>query len=384
MRWAVLFLCACALAVAQGAPVEGAWELLRRGQHDQAVVLLRKIIQEDARNADARLLLGSVLQEDGDRESIALLREAVRLRPNSAEAHNALGEALNEFGDATAARPEFEAAAKLNPAFAQARVNLGLVLLQAGQIDAAGTELDAALQLLPAGPDAAYPHYLRAKVYTAKDSVEQAAQELKSAVTLRPDFAEAWSDLGEARKTLLDSPGALAAFERAGALNPRDPVIQTRLGSEYFDQGNISSAVEHLREAVRQDSKNQTALYKLQLALRQTGNNSEADAVKRQLTKLLLDNDKKAQKALAAIQMNNQGAALEKTGDLKGASEKYRAALQLNPEHVGIRVNLGVALLRLGRWDEGMAELRDAARRDPANAAAQTALKDAARQRSLK
>ena len=48
--------------------------------------------------------------------------------------------------------------------------------------------------------------------------------------------------------------------------------------------------------------------------------------------------------------------------NLEGAVEKYRAALQLFPEHVGIRTNLAVALLKLGQWDEGLAQMREALR----------------------
>jgi predicted Zn-dependent protease len=54
--------------------------------------------------------------------------------------------------------------------------------------------------------------------------------------------------------------------------------------------------------------------------------------------------------------------------------EKYRAALELDPEHGGFRLNLGLALCRLGRWDEGIAEMREVVRRDPDNAEATKAL----------
>jgi predicted Zn-dependent protease len=67
------------------------------------------------------------------------------------------------------------------------------------------------------------------------------------------------------------------------------------------------------------------------------------------------------------VQLNNQGADLEKTGKLREALEKYLAALELYPEHVGIRVNVAAALLRLGRRSEGISELREALRRDPNN-----------------
>src|SRR6185312_11871113 len=139
------------------------------------------------------------------------------------------------------------------------------------------------------------------------------------------DFAEAWSDLGEARKTELDDAGALADFKRSVDLSPGDAVAQTRLGSEYLNQGQPHAAVPHLEEAARLSPKDQSALYNLQLALREDGHAEQAEAIKQKLAKMLRAKDRAAQNALAAIQLNNQGAALEKAGDLRGALEKYRA-----------------------------------------------------------
>lgn len=367
---------ACAsLLLAQRAPVEQAWDLLAKGERKQAIRVLHEIIKANPRDADARLVLGSVLMEDGERaESIAQLSEAVRLLPRSAEAHNALGEAFNSFGDTKAARGPFEKAVALNPEFAQARQNLGLVLIQAGEFGAAAKHLDRALVRLGNSPDAAHPHYLRAKVYTEQNEVEKAAAQLQQAVSLRPDFAEAWSDLGQARKTLLDDAGTLAAFERAVELSPDDAVAQYRLGAEYLHAAKIREAIQHLNEAVRLDPGNQSALYSLQLALRADGQLEQASQVKEKLADLLRKRDKASEKALTAVQLNNQGADLEKTGDLLGALEKYRVALDLYPDHVGIRVNVAAALLRLGRRAEGISELREALRRDPGNTAVKEAL----------
>ncbi len=57
--------------------------------------------------------------------------------------------------------------------------------------------------------------------------------------------------------------------------------------------------------------------------------------------------------------------------------QKYREAVRLNPEHVGIRVNYAIALLRLGQWTEGLTELHEALRRDPGNASIKAALNEA-------
>jgi tetratricopeptide (TPR) repeat protein len=265
----------------------------------------------------------------------------------------------------------------LDPNFAPARVDLGLVLVDSGEFDAAAVHLDRALEILGRKPDAAYPHYLRAKVCSARNEVAKAAAHLTEAVSLRPDFAEAWSDLGDARNTLGDDSGALAAFQLAVSLAPDDAVALTRLGAKYLEQGKAHLATVHLQEAARLDPHNQSTLYSLQRALREDGQEAQAEAVKRRLTDLLRERDRADQTLLAAIQLNNQGAEMETEGNLAGALEKYRAARGLLPDHMGIRVNFAIALLRLGRWKEGLAELREAVRREPDNVLWRAALEDA-------
>ena len=73
-------------------------------------------------------------------------------------------------------------------------------------------------------------------------------------------------------------------------------------------------------------------------------------------------------------------ADLERAGNLPAALEKYRAAVALLPDHVGIRVNFAVALLRLAEWQQGLAEMREAVRREPGNALWKAALDDALKQ----
>ena len=372
-----LLVCA-SLTRAQRAPLDRAWDLLAKGQRAEAVRLLNELINANPRDAEARVLLGSVLMEDRKGpESIAQLTEAVRLRPNWAQAQNALGEALKAFGDADGARKAFEKAVECDPRFGQAQVNLGLVLTEAGEFSLAVSHLDRAIRLLGQKSEAAYPHYLRAKIYSEQAQIQKAAADLQQAVSLQPDFAEAWSDLGSARKSLLDDAGAVVAFEKAVQFAPKDPVAQARLGSELLGQGKAHEALPHLEEAVRLDPENQSALYNLHRALLLNGHAEEAEAVKGKLTDLLRRQDQADQNAVAGIQLNNQGAALEKAGNLREALEKYRAALQRYPEHVGIRLNLAIALLRLGQWKQGIDELREVLRRDPNNLPAKKALEEA-------
>jgi tetratricopeptide (TPR) repeat protein len=376
-----LALASAGLLAAQGSRVDAAWDLLANGQRAQAIAALREAIKAEPRNGDARLLLGSVLMEERQAsESIEELKEAVRLKPESSEAHNALGEAYNNFGFPKAARPEFEKAVKIDPRFAQAHVNLAAVLLQDEEATPATEHLNRAISLIGKTADAAYPLYLRGKIHLDAREPEKAVPDLELAVKLRPDLAEAWSDLGEARRNLLDDSGALEAFQRAVELSPEDSVAQTRWGSKLLDMGNAHDAVPHLQTAVRLDPKNQSALNSLQTALRKDGQTAQADAIRRQLAEVIRERDSNDQNLMKAMESNDRGTALDKSGDVRGAIEKYRAALALQPDHAGIRANLAIALLKDGQWDEGLSQLREALKRDPHNPDFQRALEEALEQ----
>ena len=368
MRRLLAIVAVSGALLAQRSPLDVAWELAATGQPEKATGLLQELIRKDPRNGDARLLLGSLLAVKGNLpEAIAQLKEAVRLLPNSAEAHNTLGEAFNTAKDAKQARAEFEKAVQLNPKLAHAQVNLGMVLGEVGELVAAAEHLDRAIKMMEQTEEAAPSHYLRAKVYTEQGEKEKAAAELTTAVRLKPDFAAAWSDLGQARKALLDDAGALAAFERAATLDPENAASQARLGAEYLHEKQPHQAVIHLQQAMQLDPVDQTALFHLQLALREDGQEEQARAVKATLAEILRKKDETLQNGLTATRLNNEGVKLQQSGNIRGALEKYRAAHKLNPEHNGIRFNLAAALLRLGRWKEGLAELHECLTRDPEN-----------------
>ena len=171
--------------------------------------------------------------------------------------------------------------------------------------------------------------------------------------------------------------GALAALQRSVEVNPEGAVARTRLGSLYLRLGKPGDAIPHLERAVELAPDDQTALNSLQRALREAGQPEKADQVKRRLAELIRKRDRDSQNALAAVSLNNEGAELQKHGKLAEAAEKYRAALELNPGHAGMRVNYAIALLKLGRWEQGLEELRAAIRQDPSNQKFQRALEDA-------
>jgi Flp pilus assembly protein TadD len=365
-------------AAAQTGTADRARALLMRGERKEAIGLLRQQLKAQASDVELHVLLGIALAQEEDlKEAIPELETAVKLQGTSAEIWNALGEAYAADQQSAKAREAFVRALKLDASLAQAHLNLGLIETEAHNLPEAARHLDKTMQLMGRVPEAAEAHYLRAKIYSEQGSADRAAAELKTAVSLRPDYAEAWSDLGMALQKSGNDNDALAAYQRAVRLKPDDWVAQSRLGMEYLNQDHAQDAVAPLEKAMALNPQDQSTLNSLQLALRHTGQTARAAEVRRALADLLHARDVKSQNALAAIRINNEGSALEKSGKLSESLTKYRQACELYPEHPGIRLNLAVALLKAGHWDEGLAQLREAQRRDPQNEKIRTALQDA-------
>jgi tetratricopeptide (TPR) repeat protein len=372
----LIVVLACSGLLAQGqSSLERSRELVSAGSFDKAEAMLRQTIAADPSNIEARVLLGKTLALQGVRgEAIEQLAEAVRLNPSSATAHNEFGMVLSRFVEVRAARQEFERALELDPGLAEAHVNLSLVLAQAGELAAARDHLDRAIELQGNNPKAAYSHYLRAKIWASQDQIDKAMVELERAVHLRRDYAEAWSDLGGMRRLALDSAGAIEALQRAVALKPDDALAQYRLGQLYLQDGHAVKAVEHLKQALFYAPNDRATLYNLLLALRKTGRLEEAKPIEKRMAELQHQTDRASEVGFAASDLNSEGIQLERSGDIRAALAKYRAALDLDPTGFGFRLNYALALCRLGRWQDGIVELREVLRLDPDNADAAKAL----------
>lgn len=302
------------------------------------------------------------------------LTTAARLQPNTAEVYNALGTVLARFLETGPAQEAFTRALELDPHLAEVHVSLALLLAQSGDLNAAARHLETAIQLEGGKPAVALPHFLLGKIYLQQNGYQKASGEFQAALRARPGYPEALFLLGVARRAALDDVGALTAFKRAAELLPRDFNAQYELGSEYLSLGKPREASIFLRKALAISPDDWGTLYKLQRALRQAGDTVAANRYDAELRQLVHQDDQANLHSMEAKRNDDEGVALEQRGDFAGALEKYRTASELVPEQDGYRLNFALALCRLNRWDEGIAEIREIVRRDPNNADAQRAL----------
>lgn len=349
--------------------------LLQEGSKDRAIAILREVLREEPDNGDAHLLLGSALALLPERsEALQELQRTVELRPSSALALFTLGTAQARFGESEAAKRTFERTLQLDPRFAEAHVSLAMILAQQHELTSAREHLTQAIRIYGNAPSAAHAHYLLAKVLTEQNEPEKALEELNTAISLRPNYAEAFLAQGFIRKRKSNNAEAITAFKKAVALSPEDFDAQYELGTAYLRAGNASQAVVHLRRAAKLKPDDRSTLYQLCRALQKSGKTEDAKACEQELSTKIKTGLSTDANELTATQANNAGVELEKAGNLSGALEKYRDAVRQSPAQTVFRRNLALALCRLGRWNEGVAELREVLKQNPDDADATKAL----------
>jgi Flp pilus assembly protein TadD len=369
---------------AQTKGIEEARRLFLLGSNQRAAQVLEVEVKSHPEESEAHLLLGQIYAlEERRAESIHELSRAVELRPDSATSYNMLGTALSRFAEFEAARKAYEQAVALDPNLVDARINLGMSLAQANDMKGAVEQLTKAVELRPGGPGAARSHYLLGKIYENDDS-QKAIHELEAASRIDPKDQQTWLHMGALKSESGDQSGALTALRRAVACDPRDAESQYELGSEYLAAGDARQATVHLQIARKLMPKATMALlYKLDRALRKSGDTAGAEQVRAQAQLLLTHGDDANQHFRDAEEIEHIAIELEQHGDLEHALEKYRTALEMNPQQDRYRYNYGLALCRLDRFREGIAALHEVLENDPGNIDARHALfiaEDKARQ----
>ena len=369
----MIWLCLLAVGLRgadANAEIEKAKRMVARGDLQPAALLLRELVSKEPGNADAHLLLGTVLSLSRQRsEALQELSRAVELRPQFAPGHYTFGVALSGFGELEPARKAFERALELDPKFADAHVNLAMILAHDGRFDAALEHLSQAIQVLGKDPRAANAHYLEGKMYNEQMQPEPARRELEEAIKLRPGFGPAYYDLGRACDNLLDTACALQALQKAADLMPEDGGVQYNLGLQYLRGGDAQRALTHLQLAYRSMPAEGNVLYNLARALHRLGRDQEADPLVAKV-RALTD----GANLVEAGKLNNEGTGMEDRGELRGALEKYHAAVEISPLNTTFRRNLGLVLCRLGLWQRGVDELKEVLRLDPNDVDATKAL----------
>jgi tetratricopeptide (TPR) repeat protein len=241
-----------------------AWQAFYAGDLDKAVALARVALKADARNARARLVLARVAIERGDAEAAYTeLRRAQRqapddpdvlyylalvsgdlarttfealytLAPESARVRQLMAEALEAQEKRADAEAEYEAALKADPSLVDALLGLGKLKRIRVACDEAIALYQKAEAIRPT-PEGAFG---LGTCLAAKRDDERAIEHFRQALARDGRMAVAWVGLGLSLTRLDRTPDAIAALQKAIAIEPGMSEAYYALGQAYRRAGD--------------------------------------------------------------------------------------------------------------------------------------------------
>jgi tetratricopeptide (TPR) repeat protein len=166
---------------------------------------------------------------------------------------------------------------------------------------------------------------------------DEAARHLSAAVALRPDFPDAYLNLGNTLFDKKDMEGAIHSYRKALELDPDFGKAHNSLGTVLSENGDLDGAIRCYDKAIELEHGDAIAYVNLGLALREK---KDLDGAMRQVRHAIeLDPN-------LAGAYENLGIILVDKKDLDGAVRCYRKALNLDPCNAHVHSNLGGALIQ--------------------------------------
>jgi len=200
-------------------------------------------------------------------------------------------------------------------------------------------------------PDFAEAYYNLGGALASEGRRSEAISSYEKAIDAKPDYAEAHNNLG----VLLQAEGRLeaseASYRRALELRSDYAFAHHNLGSALLARGNVNEAIAHLEKAVAIEPGYAQAHYTLGSALGRKGRLEE------ELAHYLRALEAKPDYPEA---LNNLGSVLSALGRPEEATVPLREAVRLRPDYALAHLNLGVTLAQVGELDESAIEFRRA------------------------
>ena len=156
-----------------------------------------------------------------------------------------------------------------------------------------------------------------------------------AAVTLVPNDAGSWFNLGNAADKLADYDRAAKAFRQALEFDPADPAAEYNLANAHKARGSTEEAIHHYRRSIAATPRDADKRANLGYTLDAAGRHTEAAVA---FGSALAINGRDA-----AV-YTGLGHCLKSSSDMGGAAAAYRHALSLEPQSASAYAGLGGAL----------------------------------------
>jgi tetratricopeptide (TPR) repeat protein len=398
MKYVASIMLALFLAVgiaAQDSALERGQVLLAHGAYKEAIAHFNAMLEKQADTIDAQVLLLRALTETGDYVGAEKrAKEFLAKQPNEARLKIALGEVMFETGRYAEAAAEFERAAKTakEVSLYRALLDRARALLAQGKEDEAKAVLAELGQKYNSDEEVnAEALTIFAKVFAYLEKYQDANDLYIDARDEDEQFIDAFIEQGELLNEKYNYGEAQSLFEDALKINANSPAAliglaeSKRLTFSPDASGALDLALGVNPNSVKalvlkawfqlEEEKTDAAMKTIDRALAVNPNSVEARALR---AAILYSTDRKAEldaetKRVLAINAK-AGIYYETLAHFAVNKRRYadgvefgRRAIELSPKLWRARTDLGIQLLRVGKTEEGRAELEKAFEGDPFN-----------------
>lgn len=173
----------------------------------------------------------------------AIFRRLLEQNANNAQVHLLLGKAYAQQKDYSKAISEFDNALRLDPRLPEAHYYAGLVYLQQSDFDSAAREFRSELDLRPGD---AHTSFHLAYTLLLQGHAGDSVGLLRDVIKAMPDYEMAYFELGRALLQQEDTAGAIDSLETAKKLSPEHDAVYFQLSQAYRRAGRVREAGQAL------------------------------------------------------------------------------------------------------------------------------------------
>ena len=182
-------------------------------------------------------------------------------------------------------------------------------------------------------------------VLQQQNKLEEAIEAYSKALSIKPDYAEAYYNMGIALQQQNKLEEAIEASNKALSIKPEYAEAYNNIGVALQDQSKVDEAIEAYNKALSIKPDYAEAYYNMGVALQQQNKLEEA---------IQAYNKTLSIKPEYANTHNNIGTALQDQGKVEEAIEAYNRALSINPDYPEAFNNIGTALQLQGKVEEAI------------------------------
>ena len=234
--------------------------------------LAKEILAKDANNIEGHILMGSVLFAQNQKDkAFDELNHAIQLDPNRVESYLSMAKFYIANSEPVKAEELFKRAIQINGNSSLAHTEFGKFLAQSNRSAEAESELRKAVEV---GPTDRNARYMLASYYLVTRQLDKAEESYKAVASLEPDKPESQAVLADFYSAVNRNDDAVRIYQEILSKSPDYLMGRYRLAEIMLTKGDAQGASAQIEEALKKDSHDRQALL-LRARMKAQGNQTD-------------------------------------------------------------------------------------------------------------